>query len=429
VAPDTPAAPKAPATKAPPAAPAPIEVPAALPPRGVPASTWAWLRAAAITITIFVAYQLLLVLAGWLATILTVILALVLAVAITFMADPVVGLLRRRAHFPATLAVLTTLIVGLIFVGGVLYIVGGPLVGEARGLADQIPHLLHRANTEITHVRAELGKHGIQVGGGGVIPNNLTSYIPGATDILLHGLSSTVTVLVDVFVGLVISFWLLKDGRMLRHQFQELLPGRLRSDVSFGFDAFAVVVGGYVRAQLLMALLIAILAGTGTAILGVPFPLVIAVATFIFELIPLVGPFAGGAVALLLALTKSPVLALFTLILFLAIHVIEGYLLAPRIQAKFVQLHPLVALLALFGGIEAAGFLGALLAVPVASLLAVFLRAGVLDWRHNRPDLFGARAAAAAAVGGAPGRQVLRGFTPIHKDLWRWVKRTTHRSK
>ncbi|HVB54175.1 MAG TPA: AI-2E family transporter [Candidatus Acidoferrales bacterium] len=383
------------------------------------------MRAAAITVTIFVGYQLLLVLGGWLATILTVIMALVLAVAITFVADPVVGVLQRRARFPATLAVLTTLIVGLLFVGGVLYIVGGPLVGEARGLADQIPHLLHRANSEITTLRTLLKNHGIQVGGGGVIPTNLTSYIPGATGILLHGLSSTVTVLVDVFVGLIISFWLLKDGRVLRRQFQDLLPARVRNEVTFGLDAFAVVVGGYVRAQLLMALLIAILAGVGTALLGVPFPLVIAVATFIFELIPLVGPFVGGAVALLLALTKSPELALFTLILFLAIHIVEGYLLAPRIQAKFVRLHPLVALLALFGGIEAAGFLGALLAVPAASLLAVFLRAAVLDWRHNRPELFGARAAAAAAVGGAPGRRVLREFTPIHKDLWRWIKRHT----
>ncbi|MGC1184098.1 MAG: AI-2E family transporter [Candidatus Dormiibacterota bacterium] len=427
MAPDNPAAPEAAAS----AAPAPEHKAVAArkpPPGGIPPGTWGWIRAAAITVTIFVVYQLLLVVAGWLTTILTVILALVLAVAITFIADPVVGLLRRRAHFPATLAVLTTLIVGIVVVAGVLYIVGGPLIGEARGLAAQIPHLLTRANTVIKHLRTQLSQHGIQVGGGGVVPTNLTSYIPGATGILLHGLSSTVTVLVDVFVGLVISFWLLKDGRVLRQQFQELLPGRLRSEVNFGFDAFAVVVGGYVRAQLLMALLVAILAGAGTAILGVPFPLVIAVATFVFELIPLVGPFAGGAVALLLALTKSPELALFTLILFLAIHIIEGYLLAPRIQAKFVRLHPLVALLALFGGIEAAGFLGALFAVPVASLFAVFLRAGVLDWRHNRPDLFGARATQAAAVGGAPGRRVLREFTPIHKDLWNWIKRRGRRA-
>jgi len=397
------------------------------PPHGVPPSTWGWVKAAAVVVALFVGYQLLLVLVGWLSSILTVILALVLAVAIAFVADPLVGLLRRRAHLPPSLAVLTTLIAGLVVVAAVFYIVGGPLVGEARGLATQIPHLLHRANTEISELRSQLGKHGINVGGGGVVPTNLTSYIPGATAILLHGVTSTVTVLVDIFVGLVISFWLLKDGRDLRRQFQELLPSRLRTEVAFGLDAFAVVVGGYVRAQLLMALLVSLLAGAGTAALGVPFPLVIAVATFVFELIPLVGPFAGGAVALLLALTKSPLLAVFTLILFLAIHIVEGYLLAPRIQAKFVRLHPLVALLALFAGIEAAGFLGALVAVPVASLLAVFLRAEVLDWRHSRPELFGARAAAAAAAGAAPGQRVLGEFTPIHRDLWNWVRRRSGR--
>ncbi|MGH7691345.1 MAG: AI-2E family transporter [Candidatus Dormibacteria bacterium] len=393
-----------------------------------PGGTWAWVRAAAVVVTIFVLYQLLLVVAGWLTTILTVILALVLAVAITFIADPVVTTLRTRARVPGTLAVLITLVVGLVCVLGILYLVGGPLVDEARQLASQVPHLLHRANAEIGTLRTQLSQHGIRLGGGGLVPTNLTSYIPGATSLLLHGLSSTVTVLVDIFVGLVISFWLLKDGRALRHQLLELLPGRVRTEVSFGLDAFSVVVGGYVRAQLLMAFLVAVLAGAGTALLGVPFPLVIAVATFIFELIPLVGPFAGGAVALLLALTKSPELALFTLILFLAIHIVEGYLLAPRIQAKFVRLHPLVALLALFAGIEAAGFLGALFAVPVASLLAVFIRAAVLDWRHNRPDLFGARAAQVAAVGAAPGRRVLREFTPIHRDLWNWLRRHTGRS-
>ena len=77
-----------------------------------------------------------------------------------------------------------------------------------------------------------------------------------------------------------------------------------------------------------------------------------------------------------------------TLALFLVIHFIEGYVLAPRIQARFVQLHPLIALLALFAGVEVAGFLGALFAVPAASLVAVYVRAAVGDIRASRPELF-----------------------------------------
>ncbi|HEV2231698.1 MAG TPA: AI-2E family transporter, partial [Thermoplasmata archaeon] len=86
--------------------------------------------------------------------------------------------------------------------------------------------------------------------------------------------------------------------------------------------------------------------------------------------------------------TVSPGLALATLVLFLGIHIIEGYVLAPRIQARFVQLHPLIALLALFAGVEVAGFLGALFAVPAASLVAVYVRAAMGDIRASRPELF-----------------------------------------
>ncbi len=134
----------------------------------------------------------------------------------------------------------------------------------------------------------------------------------------------------------------------------------------------------------------------------------VALAAGTFELIPLVGPFVGGGVALLLALTKSPTLAIFTVILFLGIHVVEGYLLVPRIQARFLQLHPVLTLLALFAGVDAAGFLGALVAVPATSYLTVLIRAWVGDWRAQRPDLFAT--GKGDSLGDIRNRRLLRSF-------------------
>src|SRR4029077_2931045 len=114
----------------------------------------------------------------------------------------------------------------------------------------------------------------------------------------------------------------------------------------------------------------------------------VAMAAAVFELIPMVGAFIGGAVAILLALTRSPLTALFAFLLFVAIHIIEGYFLAPRIQARFVRLHPVVTLLALFAGIDAGGVLGAFVAVPLTSLIAVFVRAGLGDARSRHPEMF-----------------------------------------
>jgi predicted PurR-regulated permease PerM len=195
-------------------------------------------------------------------------------------------------------------------------------------------------------------------------------------------------VIVDLVLVLVAAFWLMRDGAALRAALERWLPANLRDDLAFASDAIQVIVGGYVRAQLLVAVMVGGLAATGCFVIGVPYPLVVGALAGVFELIPIVGPFAGGAVALLLALTKDPLLVIPTLALFLVIHALEGYVVAPRVQGHFVQLHPLWAMMALFAGIEAGGFIGALLSIPAASLGAVFFKATVGDWKANRPDLF-----------------------------------------
>ena len=78
--------------------------------------------------------------------------------------------------------------------------------------------------------------------------------------------------------------------------------------------------------------------------------------------------------------------------LFLVIHVIDGYLVSPRIQGRFVRLHPLITILALLVGVEAGGFVGAFLAVPVASLAAAIARAQLADLRAEQPELFASAA-------------------------------------
>jgi predicted PurR-regulated permease PerM len=120
----------------------------------------------------------------------------------------------------------------------------------------------------------------------------------------------------------------------------------------------------------------------------VPFPILVGLAAGIFELVPIVGPFAGGAVGVALALTRSPLLAAATVVLFLGIHVLEGYILAPRLQAQFTRIPTLFAFLAVFAGVEVGGFLGALFAVPATSLVFLFVRAALGDWQATRPDLF-----------------------------------------
>ncbi len=355
-------------------------------------SAWRWIRAAAIAVTLFVGWQLLLVVHGWVGALLTIVLFVVFGAVVTFVASPIVrGLERIRV--PHLAAVLLSLLCVLAVVAGLLYLVAGPLAAEISALVKQAPQLVKDVQGRIAEAQSALNAKGISVGSGG---GDLGGIFGGSTSgvashigqIVIAGVTGVITVVIDTIIVLVTAFWLLNDGPALRRGFVGMLPNRVRDHADFAIDAVRVVIGGYVRAQLFLAFVIGMMAWVGCTILGVPYPIVVGVAAGTFELVPLLGPFLGGAVGVALALTHSPVLALYTLILFVIIHVIEGYILSPRIQARFIQLHPLVAFLALIAGIEVAGFLGALFAVPATSLGAVFLRTTIGDWRANRPDLF-----------------------------------------
>ncbi len=247
----------------------------------------------------------------------------------------------------------------------------------------------------------------------------------GVGGVLVGAVTSTLSVIVDIVVVLVAAFWFLRDGDLLRHLVIDSLPAAWRPHLDFGLSAFAVVIGGYVRGQVVMAVMVGTMAGLGSLLIGVPFPLVVAVAAGFFELIPLVGPFVGGAVAGLLALSVSLTLVIWVVILFLGIHLLEGYVIAPRLQARYVRLHPVVAFLALFAGIDVAGFLGALIAIPLASLAAVYLQAVLGDVRAARPELFESGAVREqAAVEERRHRELLRKYRdPLPGDAPRRVRR------
>jgi predicted PurR-regulated permease PerM len=349
---------------------------------------WFWFRAAAVAVALFYGYQLLLVVRGWIDVVLDVLMLCLFGLVLSLIVQPLVEGLQRHARMargPAILAVLGTLLLVLV---GSLYLLAGPLVSEASSLSRELPGLLQGAQSTYLRLQSSLGLQSL-----GIDPRSLVNLSAGTVasnvlPILVGGLQTTLKSAVDVVVVLVVTFWLLKDGARMRTDVLRWLPAGVREHVSFGFEAVAAVLGGYVRAQLMIAVAIGAMAGIGSFLLGVPFPILVGLAAGIFELVPIVGPFAGGAVGVALALTRSPLLASATVALFLGIHILEGYVLAPRLQAQFTRIPTLLAFLAVFAGVEAGGFVGALFAVPATSLVFLFVRAALGDWRATRPDLF-----------------------------------------
>jgi len=351
-----------------------------------------WVELAAITLAIYFGYQLLLIAWNLVHGLLVVVLLFVFGMLLAYLLMPAVDRLERYGA-PRTVGILLLYLAAFGLLGISIALLAGPLVEQVAAAVNQAPRYADEAQHWLQRVDAALARTGLELNLSqdfGVRAKALlnSGFLEGLVAALLKGARTALESLVYIVIVLVIAFWVAKDGQRMRDRLVQSLPVRFRDRALFVLDATGMVIGGYARAQLLLALIIGIMAAVGTWILGVHFPLVIGLAAGVFELIPMVGPFAGGAVGVGIAIFQSPRLALLVAGWFLLIHIVEGYILAPRVTARFVRLHPLVSFFALLAGIQVAGFLGALFAVPVASVLNVMLQALYRDYRAREPEEF-----------------------------------------
>jgi predicted PurR-regulated permease PerM len=181
--------------------------------------------------------------------------------------------------------------------------------------------------------------------------------------------------ILDIVLALVISLYLLVDGPRIGKRSLAIIPSQHRVKALFLQDNTSRVLGGYLRGQLTLALIIGILAGVGTALLGLPYAVVLGVLAGLFELVPMFGPILSVVPAVLVALFMPFPTVVWVVLLFLVIQQVENNVLAPRISGHAVGLHPLGAMFALLVGFQLAGLLGGLFAVPLAGVLWVLLGA------------------------------------------------------
>ena len=191
--------------------------------------------------------------------------------------------------------------------------------------------------------------------------------------VLLTGATNVLSTTAQIFLILLTSAYFLYDYPRFTANFKRFVPVRYRpvyEDISAKTD---MAVGGYLRGQLLITLIIGVLIFIGLEIVGVPFALPIAFLAALFNLVPYLGPIVGMIPAVLLGFTVSPLTALLGVVVFIVANQIEGNILAPYILSKSTNLHPVTVLLAILVGAGLFGLLGALLAVPVSALLKVIL--------------------------------------------------------
>jgi predicted PurR-regulated permease PerM len=335
------------------------------------------LVAAAAILAVLAAAQALLDVLRPIAHLITV---FVLAVALAFALAPLVRTLERVLHRRGT-AVAFVVVAVLAILAGVGALVASPLTSEAE-----------RLTAEARAIGAQVQRGEPLAIGPYAIPAEVQDSLRGA--LLSSGGSvaagfagvaiAVASGLVDLVLVAIITVYLLLDAPRIRVRILRVAPRGQRTQIRALESEVGTIFGAYLRAQLLLAIFIAV--AVGVLLLGarVPYAIVLAIFAGIAELIPMFGPVIGGIPAVLVAATQPFPTVLIVLLGFVLIQQIEANVLVPRFSGHAVGLHPLGAMLALLAGFEIGGIVAALVAVPVAGLVWVFMSSAVRAWRHRR---------------------------------------------
>lgn len=311
-----------------------------------------------------------------------VLITIIIAAAVS----PLVGVLRRR-RFPDALAAWVALLTGLGALSLIVWLV-------VRGFRREWPELVTAAGEGFNELQ-----RWVTSGPFGITEEQIEQARQSAVDFItsasvgrgaLAGAAVAAEVLAGIFLGLVILFFLLKDGQRIWDFLVRPLPAEAH-DRAHRIGARAVdVLGGYVRGTATVALVDAVVIGVALAILGVPLALPLATIVFLGAFIPLLGATLAGSVAALVALVANgPGTMVIVIIVVIAVNQLEGDLLAPVLLGRAVRLHALAILLALTAGTIISGILGALLAVPLTAVAWTVVREwkGPVEDEPARPHL------------------------------------------
>ena len=181
-----------------------------------------------------------------------------------------------------------------------------------------------------------------------------------------------------IAVILLAIYWTLEKER-IRQAALLLVPIQRRVEVRELLLEIDAKVGGYLMGQGLLSLSIGILALIAYMLIGLPNALLLAVFAGLMEAVPLIGPFIGAIPAILIALTISPMSALWVVLATAVIQQIENNLLVPRVMKRTIGVSPLVTLLALIAFGSLFGILGALIALPLAAVIQLILERYLLS--------------------------------------------------
>ncbi|MEA2512302.1 MAG: hypothetical protein QOJ59_1789 [Thermomicrobiales bacterium] len=303
------------------------------------------------------------------------------AIITAYIFHPLVSWVHRKTRLPkhlitAWLYVMLGLLITILLINFL-----PPLIDQLKELQDQIPNAVDDAQVWIEqHQLSRLQRLGVEAD---FVDQRLSELGQQIADVIggaaLPLVLGTVSVAIELLIYLVASFYFIVYGE----RFVQTIRGAFNRRYHREFDRLMLdinsTLGAYIRGQALLVVIMSVASYIGLAILDVKYALAVAIATGFLELIPIVGPWSAGAMAVAVALFQGTApfgwtqatLAIVVGIMYFVLRQLEDAFVIPLVIGRIIHLHPLLVIFVVVVGTALGGILGLVLAVPIAAVIKI----------------------------------------------------------
>jgi predicted PurR-regulated permease PerM len=320
-----------------------------------------------------------------------VLLLFIIAGLIALILNPAVSFVQR-GRVPRGLAVLAVYVAFFVGLAGIGVLLANPISNQVRTFTNNLPTIVNEANKKLAEAQNELNHAGIHVElvkpGKTALQSIQAKVAKSASKFVSFGgalLTEVANAIFNLVLIFVLSVYMLLYGQQIGALARRVMPP---GDGSRADDYPTLVqraVSRYVGGQLLFSAIMGASAGFSLYIFGLlgifpdgsKYALAFGVFYGVMELVPYIGPILGAAPPVAVALFTNPITAVWVVLLFVGLQQLEGHVVAPQVFGHTLRINPLLVIFALLTGLEVDGIFGALVALPILSVVretVVYLR-------------------------------------------------------
>jgi len=289
--------------------------------------------------------------------------------------DPLVDWLQNK-KIPRALSIILVYIIFIGFIGAAIYMLTIPIADQIKDMSKSFPDVYTRMNEGLQGLYGDGSISKTEA----VTTNfsDITKSLTQATASAFNFVSSLFGGVISFFMVLVMTFYLTVHEKGMKEFIQSVTPSKHKKYVSDIISKIQHRLGYWLRGQLLLSLIIFCLTFIGLKILGVKYALILALIAGIFEIVPFLGPIISAIPGIFFAFTIQGFgTAIWVVLLYFIIQQLENNLIVPKVMGKSTGLNPLVVILSILVGARLGGIIGALLAVPVATAISVYVESSI----------------------------------------------------